>query len=298
MKLYLSLGANLGNREQTLLRAIELLALRLGEVLRRSAFYETQPVGFTSEHLFLNAAVEIETELPAGDILHVTQSIERELGRTEKSLHGHYADRPIDIDLLLCGDVEIKSNNLTLPHPQLPRRRFVLEPLCEIAPDLFIPALNKTVSALLAQLNIPTFKELTPADCHSETLSRFNLLLGQLSEKAHPLTLERMRELAADGASRVYLVFDETETLCGTASLILVQQPTGCKAWIEDVVIDAACRGRGYARRLIQHLLREAKRMRAESANLTSRPERTAANQLYRACGFRQRETNVYQYSL
>lgn len=131
-KLYLSLGSNLGDREQMLHRAIALIGERVGTVQRVSSFIETEPWGFQSEHPFLNAACLVLTSLSPERCLRETQKIERELGRTRKSKNGIYHDRPIDIDLLLYGDLKISTPKLTLPHPHMYERDFVMIPLREI----------------------------------------------------------------------------------------------------------------------------------------------------------------------
>ena len=130
--LFLSLGSNLGNREETLHRAIELIGERIGTVQCVSSFIETEPWGFQSEHPFLNAACKVLTTLTPRQCLRETQRIERELGRTSKSRHGIYHDRPIDIDLLLYGDLHLSTPTLTLPHPRMYERDFVMIPLREI----------------------------------------------------------------------------------------------------------------------------------------------------------------------
>ena len=131
-KLYLSLGSNLGDREQMLHRAIALIGERVGTVQRVSSFIETEPWGFQSEHPFLNAACLVLTSLSPERCLRETQKIERELGRTRKSKNGIYHDRPIDIDLLLYDDLKISTPKLTLPHPHMYERDFVMIPLREI----------------------------------------------------------------------------------------------------------------------------------------------------------------------
>ena len=130
--LYLSLGSNLGDREETLHRAIALINERIGTVQRVSSFIETEPWGFHSEHPFLNAACMVLTELSPEECLAKTQQIERELGRTTKSEGGIYHDRPIDIDLLLYDDLRLSTPTLTLPHPHMYERDFVMIPLREI----------------------------------------------------------------------------------------------------------------------------------------------------------------------
>ena len=130
--LYLSLGSNLGDREDMLNRAIALIGERVGEVQRVSSFIETEPWGFKSKHPFLNAACLVLTTLSPEQCLEATQQIERELGRKRKSRNGKYHDRPIDIDLLMYDDLELSTPRLTLPHPRMKEREFVMIPLREI----------------------------------------------------------------------------------------------------------------------------------------------------------------------
>ena len=134
-KLYISLGSNLGNKEEKLRRAIELINERIGSVLRTSSFIETEPWGFQSENTFLNAVCLVETSLTPMQCLKETQKIERLLGRTRKSKDGIYHDRPIDLDLLLYDDLEMSTPELTLPHPHMQERDFVMIPLKEIRED-------------------------------------------------------------------------------------------------------------------------------------------------------------------
>lgn len=129
---YLSLGSNLGDREATMRRAIGLLNERAGSVDRQSSFIETEPWGFESTNKFLNMCVRLLTTLSPEQLLMATKQIERELGRTQKSVNGQYHDRPIDIDILMYDDVQIDSNDLTLPHPHMQEREFVMKPLREI----------------------------------------------------------------------------------------------------------------------------------------------------------------------
>lgn len=130
--MYLSLGSNLGDREATMRRAIGLLNERAGSVDRQSSFIETEPWGFESTNKFLNMCVRLLTTLSPEQLLLATKQIERELGRTQKSVNGQYHDRPIDIDILMYDDVHIDSNDLTLPHPHMQEREFVMKPLREI----------------------------------------------------------------------------------------------------------------------------------------------------------------------
>lgn len=155
---YLGLGSNLGEREKSLSCALSLLSERVGVVRRCSDFMATEPWGFFSDHSFLNAAVELGTTLSPQEVLHVSQQIERELGREEKSRQGVYHDRTIDIDILFYVDdngetlICEEKGILSLPHPLSHLRRFVLEPLCQIAPDLWHPLQKHTVKELLRKL--------------------------------------------------------------------------------------------------------------------------------------------------
>ena len=146
--IYLGLGTNLGNKEQNLRMSVQKIEERIGEIVSLSAFYVTAPWGFASDNSFLNAVVCVETPLLPLEILKETQAIERELGRTSKSVGGVYSDRLIDIDLLLCGDIIMDEEGLILPHPLMTERRFVMEPLAEIAPDVMHPVLHKTMKEL------------------------------------------------------------------------------------------------------------------------------------------------------
>lgn len=129
---YLSLGSNLGDRHTIIGCAIELLGRKVGTVDRQSAMLETEPWGFQSANKFLNMCVRVLTSLSPQQLLAATQGIERELGRKAKSVDGHYHDRPIDIDILMYDDLHINTPELTLPHPLMKERDFVMIPLREI----------------------------------------------------------------------------------------------------------------------------------------------------------------------
>ena len=135
---YLSLGTNLGDKEHNLLSAISEIERRIGPIRAQSAFLATEPWGFESENTFLNAAIRVETELEPLALLKVTQQIERDMGRTQKSTVNcqlstvNYHDRIIDIDILLYDDLHINTPELTIPHPLMNERDFVLIPLKEI----------------------------------------------------------------------------------------------------------------------------------------------------------------------
>ena len=155
-----SLGSNVGNRLALLERACDKLAEKFGS-LRLSQVYETDPVmcpdGSPS---YLNAVVEVETAMPALEILDYCQQCENELGRVRSDVYG--MPRTCDIDLLYCGEEVIKSERLTLPHPLLTERAFVLQPLCDIDPQLVLPGQTKTVAQLLEELPPEHAVELYP----------------------------------------------------------------------------------------------------------------------------------------
>ena len=148
----LSLGSNLGPRETYLRKALQALDKELGSLVKCSSFYETLPWGFSSDSLFLNAAACFDTLLSPEEVLAVTQQIEKSLGRKEKSRQGLYADRCIDIDILLYDDRVMQTPDMILPHPHMAERMFVLEPLAEIMPHMLHPQLRKTVLQLKEEL--------------------------------------------------------------------------------------------------------------------------------------------------
>lgn len=129
---YLSLGSNLGDRHATMQSAILLLGKQAGSVDRVSSAIETEPWGFKSANKFLNMCVRITTTLSPEQLLATTKDIELQLGRTTKSVNGQYHDRPIDIDILTYDDLHINTPSLTLPHPHMHERDFVMIPLREI----------------------------------------------------------------------------------------------------------------------------------------------------------------------
>jgi 2-amino-4-hydroxy-6-hydroxymethyldihydropteridine diphosphokinase len=144
---YIALGSNLGDRGEMLSAATDRLG-RVGRVAARSSLYETEPVGYHDQPAFLNAVVALETELEPLPLLRALLAIEREMGR-DRSHAVLNGPRILDLDLLLVGDAVLAGGELTLPHPALARRRFVLAPLAEIAPQLHHPQHKVTMAELL-----------------------------------------------------------------------------------------------------------------------------------------------------
>jgi 2-amino-4-hydroxy-6-hydroxymethyldihydropteridine diphosphokinase len=139
MRAYVGLGANLGEREATIRRAVELLDADPGiAVLAVSTLRETDPVGYRDQPRFLNGACAVETNLRPRELLDRLLAVERELGR-ERGSGPRYGPRPIDLDLLVYGDHVLDEPGLTVPHPRLAERRFALEPLVELDPELALP---------------------------------------------------------------------------------------------------------------------------------------------------------------
>lgn len=159
---YLSLGSNLGDRAGHLRDAIARLE-KVGRVVAASSFYETEPVEFTDQPWFVNSAVVLETNVSPDDLLKLLLAIEREMGR-DRSREQKKGPRIIDLDILLFGNEVIDTPELTVPHPAMHERRFVLEPLAEIAPNAIHPKLKKTIEQL--------WRELPEGQCVSKIQNR------------------------------------------------------------------------------------------------------------------------------
>lgn len=148
---YIALGSNLGKRLATLERATRQLVEGGNFILvDKSPYYETDPIGPQDQPPFINSVLQLQTDLPPRELLQRLQDIERRLGRQRGVQWG---PRTIDLDILLYDDIIVKEETLEIPHPRMHRRRFVLEPLCDIAPEVIHPLLGKTAIELLKGLD-------------------------------------------------------------------------------------------------------------------------------------------------
>ncbi len=145
---YIGLGSNMGDRTGSCRRALELLG-SAGRVIAVSSLYCTEPVGYKEQDEFINAAAALETDLAPHDLLRACREIENRLGRIRVIRWG---PRALDLDILLYGGSVVNTPDLVIPHPRLNLRGFVLVPLCEIAPRVVHPVLNKTIEQLLREL--------------------------------------------------------------------------------------------------------------------------------------------------
>lgn len=147
IKIYLLLGGNLGDKKKVFEETTRLLNEQVGTITRQSHIYETEPWGFESSDLFWNQVLELSVSISAEEVLERTQQIEQQLGRTRKGQQ--YDSRIIDIDILFYGDQVLSLEKLTVPHPRIQERKFVLVPLNEIVPELMHPVLQKSIGQLL-----------------------------------------------------------------------------------------------------------------------------------------------------
>ncbi len=150
-KVFLSLGANLGNKSKNLTSAIELIGNEAGVVQKVSGVYNSEPWGFEAEHNFYNMVVEVQTELEPHDLLRSCQNVEKTIGRIKTHDTFGYTSRVIDIDIVFYEDQVVKEEHLIIPHYLMHERFFVLKPMNEIAPDFVHPVLNKTIAELIKE---------------------------------------------------------------------------------------------------------------------------------------------------
>ena len=295
MLLYLGLGANLGRRADNLRQALTLLEARIGPLVRCSSFHQTVPQDMASDHLFLNAAAVFETSLSPHEILGITQDIERALGRERKSENGEHFDRTIDIDLLQYGHHCLHTPQLTLPHPEMPKRAFVLRPLAEIAPHErhALPPHPTFLEMMEQQAQFQIVEITTPRRPDWEQV---NTLIDQLSP-GKSISWDDYEALLANAGTHLALLVEQgpMPQAVGMITLCTTFCPTGRKAWIEDVTVHTDYRGRGLSHRLLAWAKAKAQDLLQKKVMLTSRPTRVAANRLYQGEGFAARETNVYQ---
>ena len=155
---YLGLGTNIGDKKKNITDATIIIGSVMGNLRILSSLYETEPWGYESPNTFLNAVIQIETEIEPQKCLDIAKAIEREMGRVHTK--EGYEDRIIDIDILFYDDTIYHSGNLTIPHPLIEKRDFVLRPMAEIAPDFRHPISGKTMKNLLHELNKKSEKDL------------------------------------------------------------------------------------------------------------------------------------------
>lgn len=148
VQVFIGFGSNLGDKFRNLILAISMIDTDLGQVSVRSSFYESEPWGFDSTELFINGVLELHTNFSAEELLHGLKKIERNIGRQEKTMEV-YTDRLIDLDILYYGETLINIHGLEIPHPRIYDRRFVLEPMVEIAPNFIDIKVGKSMQELL-----------------------------------------------------------------------------------------------------------------------------------------------------
>jgi 2-amino-4-hydroxy-6-hydroxymethyldihydropteridine diphosphokinase len=150
-KVYLSLGSNLGDKTKNLQKAKYEIAAQIGKIIKTGNLYETEPWGFENEHWFLNTVIEIETKFDEIEILKKCLLIEKKMGRVRNTIQNTYTARIIDIDILFFDKQIINSPELSIPHPHIQDRNFVLFPLADIAAKFIHPTLNKSIEDLLKE---------------------------------------------------------------------------------------------------------------------------------------------------
>ena len=151
-EVFLMLGGNLGDRLNFLDAAINLIEQRIGKIFRKSSIYETEPFGIAEQPYFLNQVVTVLNDFSANDLMKTILEIEEQLGRTRNL---KWAQRNIDIDILFLGDKVFNETNVTIPHPGIEFRNFVLVPLNEVIPDFVHPVINKPITEIMSKCNDP-----------------------------------------------------------------------------------------------------------------------------------------------
>ena len=247
---YIALGSNLGDREETLAAATDRLG-RLGRVEARSSLYETEPVGFHDQPAFLNAVLALETKLEPLPLLHALLAIERELGR-DRSQGVLNGPRTLDLDLLLMGDPVVAGEELTLPHPALARRRFVLAPLAEIAPQLRHPQRNQTMAELLALLPDEGENRVSAVRRLDQQKSQGRLNFRSVCTDEPELSARMQRRKTQARISYVSLAF-QIEAISGQARRATMTLPHGLVQTPAFMPVGTA----GSVKAIPQHLLEE-----------------------------------------
>ena len=282
MDLYIGLGSNLGPREANIRRAISLLSSLVGPLVRTSGLIETDPVDMDSSHKFINAVAIFETRMHPTELIRKTQMLEKSLGREQKTKNGVHLDRTIDIDILQYGDLRIDVPGLTIPHPRMLTREFVLGPLAEVAPETeSVLQPGYTFAQLYRQLL--SSKQRLPNAQEGQDPYIFEELTGVTPEE-----FEQLKGIFAQLTDRPL----KADAYVG---LITSEQ---AHLYIEDVVVDKNHRGLGLGKRLLRFVHERAKELGVGSLILTSAPRRVEANGLYRSLGYELRDTNAYRLNL
>lgn len=292
MRYFLALGTNVGDLEENMKGAVRLIGEGVGRVVKVSQWWRNAAVGFVSDHEFLNGVVEVESVLEPLEVLAATQEVERRMGRRSKTGAEGYADRVMDVDVLAAeGAMPWKEGELVLPHARFAEREFVLRPWAEIAPDFRLPCGNCVEDYWLGLKGRMTWAYVP----RREDLEVLNGLLYELTGREDVMDVQGLERIAEAQGTRMFVGRNGVGRVVAMVAMAVEVLPSGTKVWMEDLVVAREERGRGWGRALLERVEREAIRAKAVSVNLTSRPERGAANRLYVERGYRRRNTNVYR---